>query len=142
ALRRLEDERVCWSVLSAGVTVYAAVALWIGRGTTLFVDEGSLFIQDRGFNATVLLTPFNGHLYRLRRLMCAADFKLFGPDFLVIRLLEVVAVSVVILLFFVLAKRRIGPAAALPVALLLLFFGSAWEVNFVLSGIGNAWAMA
>jgi hypothetical protein len=142
ALDRLEDVRVCWIVLAAASAVYVAVALWLGRGTTLFVDELNFFTHDRGFRPSALLTPLNGHLVLLQRLLFAVDFKLFGPNFLVLRLVEVAGVVLVVGLLFEFVRRRIGPAAALAPAVLLLFLGSGWELNFVVSGIGNVYALA
>ncbi|HEV7461058.1 MAG TPA: hypothetical protein VGN78_11010 [Solirubrobacteraceae bacterium] len=142
ALDRLQDARVCWIVLGVGMVVYAALALWLTRGTTLFVDEVNVFTVDRGFHPSALLAPLNGHLVLLQRLVWATDFKLFGPSFLVLRLVEVAGAIAAVGLFFELARRRIGAAAALAPALLLLFLGSAWELNFVPSGIGNVYAVA
>jgi hypothetical protein len=142
AVDGLQDERVCWSVLVSGMAAYAGLAIWLTRGTTLFFDETNIFVVDRGFRPDALLAPLNGHLVLLQRLIYAADFELFGPEFLVVRIVELVGVLLVVGLVFVFAKRRIGGAAALAPALLLLFFGSAWELNLVVSGIGNVYAVA
>ena len=142
ALPRLGDERICWAVLVAGMAVYAALALWITRGTTLFVDEKTIFVEDRGLHPSGLLAPLNGHLVLVQRLLYALNFKLFGASFALPRLVEVAGAMLVVGLVFVLAKERIGAVAALAPALLLLFFGSAWELNFVVSGIGNVYAVA
>ena len=45
-------------------------------------------------------------------------------------------------LFFSFAEKRVGAAIALGLSLLLLFFGSAWEGNFIESGITYAWCLA
>jgi hypothetical protein len=142
AVDRLEDERVCWVVLLSAMTGYAALAMWLTRGTTLFFDETNIFVVDRGLSPDALLAPLNGHLVLLQRLIYAVNFELFGAEFVVVRVVEAVGVLLVVGLVFVLAKRRIGPAAALAPALLLLFFGSAWELNLVVSGIGNVYAVA
>jgi hypothetical protein len=142
AMDRLEDDRACWALLLAGMVVYAALALWLGRGTTLFVDEKTIFLEDRGLDASALLAPLNGHLVLLQRLLYAISFKLFGAEFLLARIVEVVGAALAVGLFFELAKRRVGAGVALAPALLLLFFGSAWELNFVVSGIGNVYAVA
>jgi hypothetical protein len=138
----LGDERVCRVALVAAMALYAALALWVTRGTTLFVDEKTLFVQDRGLSLGALLTPLNGHLVLLQRALYATVFKLVGPEFLIPRLVEVAGVVVVVELFFRLARDAVGPALALAPALVLLFLGSAWELNFVVSGIGNVYAVA
>jgi hypothetical protein len=142
ALDRLQSDRACWFVLGGAMAAYAALAMWIGRGTTLFVDEANLFVTDRGFTPEALLTPLNGHLILLERIVYAAGFKLFGPNFVVFRLVEVAGAVLAVGLLFTLVKRRVGPSAALAAALLLLFFGSAWEVTFDVSGITNVYCMA
>jgi hypothetical protein len=139
---RLQDDRTCWLLLFVAIAAYAALALWITRGTTLFIDEVNTFTGDRGFHLDALLAPLNGHFVLVQRLIFATDFKLFGANFLVLRLIEVGGAALAVGLFFELARRRIGGAAALAPAVLLLFFGSAWELNFVVSGIGNVYAVA
>jgi hypothetical protein len=142
AVDRLDDEGVSWIVLLSAMAGYAALAMWLTRGTTLFFDETNIFVVDRGLNPDALLAPLNGHLVLLQRLIYAVDFEVFGAEFLVVRVVEVAGVLLVVGLVFILTKRRIGPAAALAPALLLLFFGSAWELNLVVSGIGNVYAVA
>jgi hypothetical protein len=138
---RLQDDRTCWLVLLAAMAAYGALALWITRGTTLFIDEVNTFTGDRGFDLDALLAPLNGHFVLSQRLIFATDFKVFGANFLVLRLVEVGGAALAVGLFFELARRRIGGAAALAPAVLLLFLGSAWELNFVVSGIGNVYAV-
>lgn len=137
---RLDDGRTAWSVLGAALALYVALVLWFGRGTTLFVDEYTMFVDDQGLHPRVLLEPFNGHLVLLQRLVYALNFKAFGADFLVPRIVMAAGGALVVALAFEFARRRVGSALALAPALLLLFFGSGWEQSFVLSGIGNVWA--
>jgi hypothetical protein len=129
-------------VLTVAMALYAAFVLWVTRGTTLFVDEQSLFISDRGFHPSALLAPLNGHLFLFERLLYAVDFKLFGASFVFPRLIEAIGVVVVVGLLFVLVRRRLGAAAALAPAMLLLLFGSAWEDDLVPSGIATVYAVA
>jgi hypothetical protein len=141
ALDRLDDERVAGLVVVAAIALYLVLALRWTRGTTLFVDEVNIFYGDRGFHPSALLAPLNGHLVLVERLVYAVDFKLFGASFVLPRLVEAGGVAVTAVLMFVIAKRRVGPAAALAPTLLLLFLGSAWELNLVVSGIGNVYAV-
>jgi hypothetical protein len=140
--RRLRDDRLCWALLAAAVAVYSVVALYLTRGTTMFVDEVNVLLVDRGFHPSALLTPLNGHLVLLERLIYTVDFKLFGAEWVPIRLAQAVGASAAVALAFEFARRRIGGAAALAPAVLLLFLGSAWELTFVVSGIGNVYAVA
>jgi len=143
--RRVVDRleaRDAWFVLGAAMAVYSALGMWVMRGTTLFVDEQTIFLSDNGFHPSALFRPLNGHLFLFERLVYATDFKVFGANFLLPRLVEVIGVDLVVGLFFVLVRRRIGAAAALAPAILLLFFGSAWENDIVPSGIATVYAVA
>jgi len=129
-------------VLGAAMVLYAAFVLWATRGTTLFVDEQTLFQTDRGLHPSVLFAPVNGHLILWERLLYAVDFKLFGASFVLPRVVEAAGVLAVVATFFVAVKRRIGSAAALAPALLLLLFGTAWENDLAISGISTVYAVA
>lgn len=142
AMGWLRDDRRCWALLAVAIAVYAALDLHVTRGTTIFVDEANIFAVDRGLHPSALLAPLNGHLVLVERLIYAVDFKLFGAEWVPVRLAQVVGASAAVVCAFELARRRIGGAAALAPAVLLLFFGSAWELVFVPSGIGNVYAVA
>ncbi len=118
--------------------------LWLTRGTTMFIDEVAMFQQNGGLHPSALLAPFNEHLELARRLMYAICLPLFGAggSFLAAKLVEISSVVLVICLVFVFLSKRIGAAAALALSLLLLLFGSAWELNFAVSGIGTVLALA
>ena len=44
-------------VVGLAMALYAAVVLWIGRGSTLFVDELDVFGNADGLHPRSLLTP-------------------------------------------------------------------------------------
>jgi hypothetical protein len=142
ALRALEDERVCWAVLGVGMAIYAVLVIWLTRGTTLFVDGIDLFRNNRGLDAGALLHPLNGHLVLFERSVYAAGFALFPGNYVVFRLVEVAGACLAVVALFALVRRRIGPAAALAPALLLLFLGSAWEVTIVPDVMTNTFCVA
>jgi len=143
AVARLDDERLCWSVLGAAMAVYVATVVYIGRDTTLFVDEVDLFTVSDGLDPESLLAPLNGHLELLLRLAYAGLFGLVGADdFTPIQLLHALGAILAAAVFFALVKERLGPAAALPLTLLLLFLGSAWEITFIESGFTHVWCLA
>ncbi|MGI8865016.1 MAG: hypothetical protein ACR2JH_11585 [Solirubrobacteraceae bacterium] len=132
------------TALAGALAIYVALQLWLTRGTTLFIDEVTMFQQNGGLHPSALLAPFNEHLELARRLMYAICLPLFGAggSFLAARLIEVASVGALVCVVFVFVSQRIGAAAALAPAILLLFFGSAWELNFAISGIGNVVALA
>lgn len=74
-----------------------------------------------------MLVPHNEHLHGTIRTLYWVVAKVFGTDYTIFRVLGVGSVLLSAALFFAYAKRRIGTLAALPVAILLLFYGSAWQ---------------
>jgi hypothetical protein len=142
AIERLEDERNCWAVLGFAIAAYAALALWLTRGTTFYVDEVGFFESSHGFEPKALLAPLAGHLIAIPRAIYVASFKLFGASYIPFRLVEVTGVALVAGLFFVFAKRRVGGAAALAPSLVLLFFGTAWENTLSPLGIPPVYSLA
>jgi hypothetical protein len=142
AIERFENERACWVVLGLAIALSAALGLWLTRGTTLYTDEYVFFVSSRGFDPNAILSPENGHLIAVPRLIYATVFKLFGADYLVLRLLEVLGVALVGGLFFALAKRKVGALVALAPSLVLLFLGSAWEHSLSPEGITHLYCLA
>jgi hypothetical protein len=131
-----------WLVLGAAILGLVVFGLWSLRGTTFYVDEVNLFQSDRGFGPASLAAPINGHLIAIPRVIYAASFGLFGAAYLPFRLVELIGVSVVAVLFFVLAERRVGGWVALAPSMLLLFFGTSWEITVSPLGIPNVYALA
>ncbi len=128
ALERLESEPACWAVLGTAIVASVALTLWLTRGTTFNADDFLYFVASRGLDLKVLLAPHNGHLIFVPRLIYAVGLKLFGAShYIVFRLVQAFGIALVAGLFFVLAKRRIGPTAALAPSVLLLFLGSGWQ---------------
>jgi hypothetical protein len=141
-VERIPIDVQCWAVLALALVVYAVVAMRFTRGTTIFVDEVNYFTVHDGFRPGALLSPLNGHLVLGVRAIYAAVFGLFGADFTLLRLIHVVGAMLVAGLLFVLLKRRIGAPAALGPVVLLLFLGSGWEGNFIVSGLTHVYSLA
>jgi hypothetical protein len=113
-----------WMVLAVAMAASAAVTLRIGRGTSFTIDEIRFFSGSANLDLKTALHPFNGHLVLVPRVAYAAIVNIFGPGYLPFRLLTVATILIMAVAFFVFAKRRIGPIAALAPTLVLLFFGS------------------
>lgn len=124
------------------MVVSASLGMWFTRGGTFYWDEVMWVVANRGFHLETLLAPHNGNLIAGTRVIYAAVLKVFGADYVVFRLLEVLGIAIVAALFFTLAKRRVGPAAALLPSLLLMFLGSAFEVTLLPLGIQHAYCVA
>ena len=141
-MRFLDTRRGAWLAFGVAATISAAVTLWLTRGTTFWLDEVTFFAGDRGFDLRYLLTPHNGQLILGPRLVYATVFKLFGPDYLVLRLVLVAGLISVAGLVFALMRRRTYGAIALAAALVLLFFGSASGITVTALGIVNTYCVA
>jgi hypothetical protein len=129
-------------VLGGAMAISATLGLWLTRGTTFFADELTYFVANRGFDLRALLSGHNGHLIAGTRLIYATVLKLFGSGYVPFRILEVLGVVLVSGLFFILAKRRIGAAAALAPSVVLLFLGSSGEVTVTPLGITHVYSVA
>ena len=116
--------------------------LWFTRGTSFFWDEFTYYVASRGYDPKALLSPHNGHLIAAVRFLYATVFKLFGPEYLVFRVLEVLGIALVAVLVFVYARRRVGPGVALAPSVLLLFLGSASDVTLSPLGITHVYSVA
>lgn len=121
-------ERLARRLLAIAVLLAGALLLWLNRGTSFWNDELTWFGNLSSLHGLeAVLTPHNSHLIGTTRLLYLASIDLLGPDYVVMRVLGVASVLLVGTLFFVWAKRRIGPGWALLPAVLLLFYGSAWQ---------------
>lgn len=128
-------DRVAWAILGLACASSAAVLLYLNRGTTFFLDELVWFADVSSYaGPSSVLEPHNSHLHGTTRAVYYVVLETVGTNYLVMRLLGVMTVLVCAVLFFVLAKRRIGSSFALGIAVLLLFYGSAWQ--HVLGPIG------
>jgi hypothetical protein len=142
AFEALDRDRTCWVVLGVAMVAYAVLALYLIRGTTLFVDGLDLFLNNRGLDLGALFRPLNGHLVLMERSVYAAGFALFGAGSVVFRLVEVAGTLLAVGLLFELLKRRLGNAAALAPAVLVLFLGISWEVTIVPDVMTNTFCAA
>jgi hypothetical protein len=120
--------------LAVAMVLSIAAALWFGRNGTFSIDEVAWFAQSPHLTLRDAIQPYNGHLILTTRLVYAASFNLFGPDYLPIRLLTIGTLLLSVGLLFVFAERRVGSLPALAPAVVLLFFGSDW--GHVLVGNG------
>jgi hypothetical protein len=135
-LRRRGD-LIAWSVLAAAMATFAALSLWLLRETSFFADELSWFAMTRGFDPEAIITPHNGHLIAGTRLAFATSLEVLGTAYLPFRLLSIASVIAVSLLLFVFIKRRVGAAAALAPAIVVLFLGSGSDTILAPVGISS-----
>ena len=129
-------------IFAVAVAVATGLSLWFTRDTTFFFDELIFFAADRGLDPQTLISPHNGHLVAFPRLIYAAVIGLFGPEYLVFRIIQAAGIAVVALEMYVFARRRIGPIAALVPSIPLLFLGSAWAITLSPLGITHVLCVA
>jgi hypothetical protein len=120
----------------------AGVTLYLMRGTSFSLDEWGFVTGRRGWDATTLLEPHNGHLIVSQLLLYKPFLSVFGADTHVpLRLLTVALQLAVGGIVYVLAAQRLGRLAALLPTLVVLFFGAGWEVLMSTAGINNQLAL-
>ncbi|MEZ5156901.1 MAG: hypothetical protein R2718_12440 [Solirubrobacterales bacterium] len=123
-----DGERLARGLLMLALLAAAALLLWLNRGTSFWNDELTWFGNLSGLHGLdAVLAPHNSHLIGTTRLVYLLTAETVGPDYLVMRILGVASVLLAATLFYVWAKRRIGPGWALLPAVLLMFYGSAWQ---------------
>ena len=136
-------------VLAALLALAALMLLYLGRGETFFFDEWNFVIDRRGGDLDAFLGPHNEHLSLLPVVAYKLLWATVGLDaYPVYRGLLVALHLGVTVVVFVLARKRIGPWAAVIAAAVVLFNGRAWEdllwgfqIGFVGSVLAGAGAL-
>jgi len=129
--RTLDERLLAWVLLAVAMCVSAVWLMTAGKDLTFsgddifyyarLVTENGVTHQAGGLE--YFLAPHNGHLQLIGKLIYRGLFETVGADYTVFRAMEVLAAFLSVLFFFILARRRVRPLAALIPAVLLLFFG-------------------
>jgi hypothetical protein len=99
-----------------------------GLGLTFNYDEWNWVMNRRGWSAATLLDPHNEHLSLIPVLIFKLLFVTVGIDaYWPYRVAVILVHLLIVVLVFVLARRRLGDLFALALASLILFLGSAWQ---------------
>lgn len=131
-----QTQRIAWIVLGVAMAASAAWLLFSARSTTFSGDDVYYYARyiahgfdpETGSGIEYFLAPHNGHFSLGGKLIYRLLFETVGADYTVFRAVNVAGILVAVGLFYLLARRRVGPVAALAPSILLLFFGYAWEV--------------
>jgi hypothetical protein len=134
----LDTTRGAWIALGIAMAASAALIHATADGESFGIDEmfylGRL-VEDSGrvvafdsLSLEYLFGPYNGHLQFGGKLIYEATFALFGANYTAFVLVNIAALCASVGLVFELARRRVGPLAALSPCVLLLFLGFAREV--------------
>jgi hypothetical protein len=103
--------------------------LWQTRGQTLYADEWFFFVHAAGDTPGFLLEPDQGNLVFGATLVYKATLVIAGAgDHLPLRLVWVGLLFLCSGFFYLLMRERVGAFAAYVPALVLMVFGSAWEM--------------
>jgi hypothetical protein len=113
-------------------------ATWLlisGRNTTFSGDDIYYYARyiihgfstEPGNGVEYFLAPHNGHLQLGGKLLYRLLFEIAGTNYTFFRAVDIAGILIAVGLFYVLARRRVGPLAALAPCVLLLFLGYAWE---------------
>jgi len=115
-------------LLGAALLASAALLLALTHGLTFFQDTWEFLMNRRDFEADSLFTPHNEHIAVVQVAVQIFLLEVFGmssaaPE----HVLLILALLAAATLFFVYARRRVGPWPALMGTVLLLFLGPAWQ---------------
>ena len=120
------------------------LAYW-GRGQTLHSDElqYAIRLSTESLGHTMLHPPTSGYLIAAPMLVYKALFETVGlGDYGAQRAVAIALMLVSAILFYALARRRVGDFLALAPTVLLLFFGYGWEVVLTADRIPGSMALA
>ncbi len=126
--------RLPFVLLAVSGVLAATLILFVNRTGIFYFDEWHWFEGAAHLDATKLFESDNGHLVFVPRVIYYVVLDALGTHYLPFKLINVALVFTVSLLFFLLARRRVGDWLALVPAVFLMCFGSAWDV--LASGIG------
>jgi hypothetical protein len=114
----------------AGLLALAvATVLYASRDLVFLSDELTWLSAFEGYGLANLLTPHNGHLIVLFRLLYEGLPDTFGGSYLPFRVLSAAALAGAGACFYLFARPRVPPAVALCLTALALFMGSAEVVS-------------
>lgn len=118
-----------WLLMAGVVAVAAAFVFWLERGLTYGWDE-FVWLEQAGLapDLGTLFHPYGGHLIVFPYLVWRGMLDAFGESFTAFVVVQVVGLSLMAVLLYVYAKRRIGPILALAPATAMLFLGGAYPV--------------
>jgi hypothetical protein len=128
-----------------------ALAMVVAAGALIHWGRGGVMIGDDLFYAQRLSENALGHailhsnlyLIALPMVLYKAMFEIFGiGSYLPYRLAAIILALLCATLFYAIARPRIGSLLALAPTILLLFFGSGWEVLITGMRIPSLFAIA
>jgi hypothetical protein len=131
-------------ILLAAIAAATSFVLIEGRGNTYLTDEQIILSSTINLEPDTLATPHHGSLMAGTRAVFYAVSSIFGADaYWLLRIIGYLGVVVSAVLLYLVARPRLGSTLALAPALVILAFGTSWDVLLVpLNGVFWAWAVA
>lgn len=112
----------------AGVLAFAAVVLWQETRDTSFVRDDWSMILYRDLSLDGLFSPHNDQVSLLPAIFWRGLILIFGIDSYTPYLVGLIAANLACgALLYTYVERRLGPAAGLAAAAVLVLLGPAWE---------------
>jgi hypothetical protein len=142
---RFSRPEAAFALLVLALIASAILLAYWGRGQTLHADEFDYAIRlsTQSLGHAMLYPPSNGYLIAAPLPVYKALFEVFGiGDYAAQRAAAIALLLIGAVLFYVLARRRVGDFAALAPTVLLLFFGYGWEVILTADRIPGSMALA
>lgn len=100
----------------------------VGRGTTFFYDEWNFILERRTGGLDAFFRPHGGHWSTIPVAVYRVLFAVVGlRHYGVYRAVLIAFHLACCILFYLVARRRIGELLALLPTILLIFLGSAWQ---------------
>lgn len=126
---RSVSRRLPLILLGVAMAASAVLLLWLGRDTG-FIDDEWYFWTRHPVTLGKMLEPGNGNLMAIPIFTYKVVIKLFGLAYLPYRIIEVALVLASAGMFFLAlrAGERRREWIALGAAVLMLFFGTSWDV--------------
>ncbi|MCW2982134.1 MAG: hypothetical protein JWO14_3861 [Solirubrobacterales bacterium] len=117
------------TLLIVALAAAAVLLIALGWQLTFFQDTWTVLLERQPWNAHSLLYPHNEHLIVFQAIVEKGLVEIFGmrnahPEMLFMTATLLASAALV----YVYVKRRLGGWVALLIAVLLLFFGEAWEI--------------
>jgi hypothetical protein len=144
-------DRIAWLILGVAMAISATWLILAGYGLSFASDDLVYYahlvtrngVETPTHGLEYFFAPSNGHLQVFGKLVYEVLFDLAGGgNYWVFQAVDVAGVMACVVLFFVFAKRRIGPVPALVPCISLLFLGFGWEAFIWAFDMHTVYALA
>jgi hypothetical protein len=130
------ENRIAWLVLGAAIAISATWLMLAGHGLSFASDDlvyYAHYVTQNGEHVPThgleyFFAPSNGHLQVVGKAIYEVLFKTAGGgNYWAFQAVNLLGVMTCVVLFFLFARKRIGPIPALVPSVSLLFLAYGWE---------------